>query len=105
MANLLTCKTRKSSLFEQGVLNCKLNAALVGCLLATWLLTTGDPRPDPGGPGRLFKVFFSVGLGKPDVVWLVAAVPWVILLVAFEEVKKYLIRRYPNTWIEEHFLW
>lgn len=42
MANLLTCKTRKASLFEQGLMNCKLNAALVACLAVGGFIATGD---------------------------------------------------------------
>lgn len=47
----------------------------------------------------------ATGMRKPDFLWVLAAVPWLVLLLVFEELKKYLIRRYPGTWIEDHFLW
>jgi len=81
---LLVCKTRKLSLFEQGMRNSAINVSLlVETALACFLLYT---------PG-VQTVFGTYPLRAS--LWL-PSMPFAVLIVAYDELRKWWIRKYPN---------
>ena len=88
-ADLLICKTRKNSLFQQGLKNYMLNFGLFfETALAAFLSYT--PGMDKGL--RMYPLKFS---------WWLPAIPFSILIFVYDEVRKYLLRQNPGGWIEK----
>lgn len=89
-ACLLVCKTRKVSLWTQGMTNWVQDAALLfETCFAVFIVYT---------PGVQF-VIGTLGL-KPE--WLAMFVPWFLLIFIFDEVRKFLLRRYPESYFYRH---
>ena len=87
-ADLIICKTRKNSVFQQGMKNYFLNFGLVfETLLAAFLSYT--PGMDKGL--RMYPLKFN---------WWLPALPFSLLIFCYDEVRKYLLRRNPGGWIE-----
>jgi len=88
-ADLIICKTRKNSVFQQGMKNHFLNFGLFfETLLAAFLSYT--PGMDKGL--RMYPLYFN---------WWVPAIPFSILIFCYDETRKYLLRRQPaGSWIE-----
>ena len=107
-ADLLICKTRKNSLFQQvkshvmyfrttlhwydflfqGLRNHMLNFGLVfETLLAAFLSYT--PGMDKGL--RMYPL---------KINWWIPAIPFSILIFVYDEIRKYLLRRNPGGWLE-----
>jgi sodium/potassium-transporting ATPase subunit alpha len=88
-ADLLICKTRKNSLFQQGLSNHMLNFGLFfETALAVFLSYT--PGMDKGL--RMYPL---------KINWWLPAIPFSILIFIYDEVRKYLLRRNPGGWIEK----
>merc|ERR1712026_652794 len=88
-ADLIICKTRKNSLFQQGMRNNMMNFGLCfETALAAFLSYT--PGMDKGL--RMYPLAFS---------WWLPALPFSILIFCYDECRKYLLRRQPpGSWIE-----
>merc|ERR1712212_526548 len=87
-ADLIICKTRKNSVFQQGMKNWFMNFGLVfETLLAAFLSYT--PGMDKGL--RMYPLYFN---------WWLPAIPFSLLIFLYDESRKLLLRRNPGGWIE-----
>jgi sodium/potassium-transporting ATPase subunit alpha len=88
-ADLIICKTRKLSVFQQGMSNWFMNFGLVfETLLACFLSYT--PGMDKGL--RMYPLYFQ---------WWLPAIPFSILIFCYDESRKFLLRRWPDgSWLE-----
>ena len=88
-ADLIICKTRKNSVFQQGMANWMMNFGLVfETALAAFLSYT--PGMDKG-----LKMY------PLKINWWFPAVPFSLLIFVFDEFRKYLLRQYPGGWVEK----
>ena len=88
-ADLLICKTRKNSLFQQGIRNCQLNVSLIfeTCLAAFLCYCPGIYT--------VFKMRSIMGL------WWLPALPFSLLILCYDEVRKFVMRKLPpGNWVE-----
>merc|ERR1712233_212541 len=87
-ADLIICKTRKNSLFQQGMKNHFMNFGLVfETVLAAVLSYT--PGMDKGL--RMYPL---------KINWWLPAIPFSVLIFCYDETRKFLLRRNPGGWIE-----
>ena len=87
-ADLIICKTRKNSVFQQGMKNHMLNFGLFfETALAAFLSYT--PGMDKGL--RMYPLKWN---------WWLPAIPFSILIFIYDEVRKYLLRQNPGGWLE-----
>merc|ERR1712210_310182 len=88
-ADLIICKTRKNSVFQQGMKNHFMNFGLLfETCLAAFLSYT--PGMDKGL--RMYPL-------KPT--WWLPAIPFSVLIFCYDEIRKTLLRRNgPGSWIE-----
>lgn len=88
IADVLICKTRKLSLFQQGMTNWVLN---IGVLFEIALAIAIVYIP---GLNTIFEM--------APIEWyiILPAVPFAFLIFIYDECRKYLIRRYPGGWVE-----
>ena len=87
-ADLIICKTRKNSVFQQGMKNHFMNFGLVfETLLAAILSYT--PGMDKGL--RMYPL---------KINWWLPAIPFSLLIFCYDETRKFLLRRNPGGWIE-----
>merc|ERR1711892_1250330 len=87
-ADLIICKTRKNSVFTQGMKNHFMNFGLCfETALAAFLSYT--PGMDKGL--RMYPLKFN---------WWLPAIPFSILIFCYDETRKFLLRRSPGGWIE-----
>jgi len=88
-ADLIICKTRKNSVFTQGMKNWFMNFGLVfETVLAAFL--SYCPGMDKGL--RMYPLYFN---------WWLPAIPFSILIFCYDETRKFLLRRNPGGWIEQ----
>jgi len=88
-ADLIICKTRKLSVFQQGMNNWFMNFGLVfETILAAFL--SYCPGMDKGL--RMYPLYFN---------WWLPAIPFSILIFCYDETRKFLLRRNPGGWIEK----
>merc|ERR1719297_703234 len=88
-ADLIICKTRKNSVFQQGMKNWFMNFGLVfETVLAAFLSYT--PGMDKGL--RMYPLKFN---------WWLPAMPFSLLIFIYDECRKFLLRRNPGGWIEQ----
>merc|ERR1711923_257647 len=88
-ADLIICKTRKLSVFQQGMSNWFMNFGLLfETLLAAFMSYT--PGMDKGL--KMYPLKFN---------WWFPAFPFSLLIFVFDEVRKYLLRQNPGGWIEK----
>merc|ERR1712141_202884 len=88
-ADLIICKTRKNSVFQQGMKNMFMNFGLVfETALAAFLSYT--PGMDKGL--RMYPLYFN---------WWLPAIPFSVLIFCYDETRKFLLRRNPGGWIEK----
>ena len=88
-ADLIICKTRKNSVFQQGMTNWVMNFGLVfETLLAAFLSYT--PGMDKG-----LKMY------PLKLNWWFPAIPFSILIFVFDEVRKWILRGNPGGWVEK----
>merc|ERR1712106_920405 len=88
-ADLIICKTRKLSVFHQGMSNWVMNFGLVfETLLAAFMSYT--PGMDKG-----LKMY------PLKINWWFPAIPFSLLIFVFDEIRKYLLRRNPGGWVEK----
>jgi len=88
-ADLIICKTRKNSVFQQGMKNHFMNFGLIfETVLAAFLSYT--PGMDKGL--RMYPLKFN---------WWLPALPFSLLIFIYDECRKFLLRRNPGGWIEK----
>ena len=88
-ADLIICKTRKNSLFQQGMRNGMMNFGLVfETLLAAFL--SYCPGMDKGL--RMYPLAFT---------WWLPALPFSLLIFVYDEIRKYILRQRPGGWVEQ----
>merc|ERR1719430_2334883 len=84
-ADLIICKTRKNSVFQQGMKNWFMNFGLVfETLLAAFLSYT--PGMDKGL--RMYPL---------KINWCLPAIPFSVLIFCYDETRKFLLRRNPGS--------
>merc|ERR1711963_1275999 len=88
-ADLIICKTRKLSVFQQGMKNHFMNFGLVfETVLAAFL--SYCPGMDKGL--RMYPLYFN---------WWLPAIPFSLLIFCYDETRKFFLRRNPGGWIEQ----
>lgn len=88
-ADLLICKTRKLSIFQQGMDNHVLNFSLLfETLLAIFLCYT----PGIDRAVQMYPLKWS---------WWLCAIPFSCIIFCYDELRKWIIRRRPGGWIEQ----
>merc|ERR1712212_570093 len=88
-ADLIICKTRKNSVFQQGMKNHFMNFGLVFETVLACILSY-TPGMDKGL--RMYPLKFN---------WWLPAIPFSILIFCYDETRKFLLRRNPGGWIEQ----
>uniref|UniRef100_A0A1I8A3T2 Sodium/potassium-transporting ATPase subunit alpha n=1 Tax=Steinernema glaseri TaxID=37863 RepID=A0A1I8A3T2_9BILA len=87
-ADLIICKTRRNSIVQQGMSNWTLNFGLVfETVLAAFMAYC--PGLDKGL--RMYGLRFT---------WWFPALPFSLLIFVYDEVRRWLIRRYPRGFVE-----
>merc|ERR1712033_37883 len=88
-ADLIICKTRKNSVFQQGMKNWFMNFGLVfETCLAIFLSYT--PGMDKGL--RMYPLYFN---------WRLPALPFSILIFCYDETRKLILRHNAGGWVEK----
>jgi len=88
-ADLIICKTRKNSVFQQGMTNWIMNFGLCfETILAAFLSYT--PGMDKG-----LKMY------PLKLNWWFPAIPFSILIFVFDELRKWILRNNPGGWVEK----
>jgi len=88
-ADLIICKTRKNSVFQQGMKNHFMNFGLCfETALAAFLSYT--PGMDKGL--RMYPLKWN---------WWLPAMPFSLMIFIYDETRKFLLRRNPGGWIEK----
>ena len=87
-ADLIICKTRKNSVFQQGMKNHFMN---FGIFFETALACILSYTPGMDKGLRMYPLKFN---------WWLPAIPFSILIFCYDETRKFLLRRNPGGWIE-----
>merc|ERR1711910_41033 len=87
-ADLIICKTRKNSVFQQGMKNHFMNFGLCFETLLAAILSY-SPGMDKGL--RMYPL---------KINWWLPAMPFSLLIFCYDETRKFLLRRNPGGWIE-----
>ena len=87
-ADLIICKTRKNSVFQQGMNNWVMN---FGIVFETCLALFLSYTPGMAKGLRMYPLHFS---------WWFPAVPFSLLIFVYDECRKLILRRYPGGWLE-----
>eukprot|EP00118_Oscarella_pearsei_P002645 m.11136 g.11136 ORF g.11136 m.11136 type:complete len:1036 (+) comp23003_c0_seq1:66-3173(+) len=88
-ADLIICKTRRNSLFMQGMKNHHLT---FGILFETALACLLTYTPGLNAGLRLYPLKGN---------WWAPALPFSLIIFIYDEIRKYLIRKYPGGWVEK----
>ncbi|XP_031949006.1 sodium/potassium-transporting ATPase subunit alpha-2 isoform X5 [Ammospiza nelsoni] len=88
-ADLIICKTRRNSVFQQGMKN---KILIFGLLEETALAAFLSYCPGMGVALRMYPL---------KVTWWFCAFPYSLLIFAYDEVRKLILRRYPGGWVEK----
>lgn len=92
LAVLICCKTRKLSVLQQSWRNHVLNIAILLQLTVTLLILYVPP--------------FHIVFGSRSIGWFfVATIPWFLFIIAYDEIRKFLMRRFPGGWVERNTYW
>ncbi|OPJ71442.1 hypothetical protein AV530_002802 [Patagioenas fasciata monilis] len=83
-ADLIICKTRRNSVFQQGMKN---KILIFGLLEETALAAFLSYCPGMGVALRMYPL---------KVTWWFCAFPYSLLIFAYDEVRKLILRRYPG---------
>ncbi|XP_012273632.1 sodium/potassium-transporting ATPase subunit alpha-2-like [Orussus abietinus] len=89
MVDLIICKTRRNSIFQQGMNNWFLNFSIVFEVVLTGILLYV--------PG-MNKVIKTMPL---DAFWYWPCLPYAIFLWVYDEIRRLIIRIYPNGCVEK----
>ncbi|KAK1167893.1 sodium/potassium-transporting ATPase subunit alpha-1-like [Acipenser oxyrinchus oxyrinchus] len=88
-AILIICKTRKNSVFHQGMKN---NVLTLGLFEETALAAFLSYCPGMDVALRMYPL-------KPT--WWVCALPFAVMVFIYDEIRKVIIRRSPGCWVEK----
>lgn len=88
IADIIICKTRRLSIIHQGMTNHMLNFGILFEISITMVI--------------LYVPFFNSFLYTQPVPWVmwIPGIPFAILIILLDELRRYLIRKYPNGWVE-----
>ena len=115
IAPLIVCKTRKTSLFRQGFGNSQLNLALIIELLLALFLTytpsINTTTTTTTNALYIILILFLTLVVRQTLqmyplrpVWWMTSMVFSILLFIYDELRKLLMRKFPNSlggWIEQ----
>jgi len=87
-ADLLICKTRRLSIFQQGMKN---KIMIAGLLEETCLAAFLSYCPGTDAMLRMYPIEWT---------WWFVPMPFSLIIFAYDEIRKTLIRRYPGGWVE-----
>jgi len=87
--DLIICKTRRNSLFQQGMNNWMLN---VGLVFETALAAILSYTPGLDKGLNMYPL-------KP--LWWLPALPFSVAILVYDELRKLLLRKYPGGWVEQ----
>jgi len=87
-ADLLICKTRRLSIFQQGMKN---KIMIAGLLEETCLAAFLSYCPGTDAMLRMYPIEWT---------WWFVPMPFSAIIFAYDEIRKTLIRRYPGGWVE-----
>ena len=88
-ADLIICKTRKLSVFQQGMSNYMLN---FGLFFETALAAILSYTPGMDKGLRMYPL---------KINWWFPALPFSVVIFIYDELRKFLLRRNPGGWIEK----
>ncbi|KAM9111220.1 LOW QUALITY PROTEIN: sodium/potassium-transporting ATPase subunit alpha-4-like [Megaptera novaeangliae] len=87
-ADLIICKTRRNSVFQQGMTN---KILIFGILEETFLAAFLSYTPG-----------MDVALMYPlKITWWLCATPYSVLIFVYDEIRKLINRRHPGGWLEK----
>lgn len=93
IGDLIICKTRTESIFKQGFRNNVLNAAIVFLVCMAVLLTYTPGIQTVWSTKPLYVLYMFIG------------VPYTILIIVYDEIRKALIRASPRGWVYRNTYW
>jgi len=87
--DLIICKTRRNSLIHQGMTNHMLNFGLIfeTCLAAALSYTPGLDK--------------GLNMYPLKFMWWLPALPFSLSILIYDEIRKFIIRKYPGGWVEQ----
>uniref|UniRef100_A0A8C0HUX8 Sodium/potassium-transporting ATPase subunit alpha n=1 Tax=Balaenoptera musculus TaxID=9771 RepID=A0A8C0HUX8_BALMU len=88
-ADLIICKTRRNSVFQQGMTN---KILIFGILEETFLAAFLSYTPGMDVALRMYPL---------KITWWLCATPYSILILVYDEIRKLIIRRHPGGWLEK----
>ncbi|XP_076838201.1 sodium/potassium-transporting ATPase subunit alpha-2 [Brachyhypopomus gauderio] len=88
-ADLIICKTRRNSVFQQGMRN---KILIFGLFAETALAAFLSYCPGMDVALRMFPL---------KLFWWFCAMPYSLLIFVYDEVRKLILRRYPGGWMEK----
>jgi len=88
-ADVLICKTRRLSIFQQGMKN---KILIAGLFEETLLATTLAYMPGTDAMLRMYPLEWS---------WWFIPMPFSLIIFCYDETRKFLIRRSPGGWVEQ----
>ena len=92
-ADLLVCKTRKESLFTQGLRNRVLNIGLLTMIAIVCLISYVPPLRVVWTTRPLYVLYLFVG------------VPYAMFIFVYDEIRKAIIRARPKGWVFRNTYW
>ncbi|XP_012517341.1 PREDICTED: sodium/potassium-transporting ATPase subunit alpha-4 [Propithecus coquereli] len=87
-ADLIICKTRRNSVFQQGMRN---KILIFGILEETLLAAFLSYTPGMDLALRMYPL---------KIMWWLCAVPYSVLIFVYDEIRKLIIRQRPGGWLE-----
>uniref|UniRef100_A0A673T8V2 ATPase Na+/K+ transporting subunit alpha 2 n=2 Tax=Suricata suricatta TaxID=37032 RepID=A0A673T8V2_SURSU len=87
-ADLIICKTRRNSVFQQGMKN---NILIFGIVEETLLAAFLSYAPGMDLALRMYPL---------KVAWWLCATPYSVVIFIYDEVRKLIIRHHPGGWLE-----
>ncbi|XP_034038721.1 sodium/potassium-transporting ATPase subunit alpha-2 [Thalassophryne amazonica] len=88
-ADLIICKTRRNSLFQQGMTNVIL---IFGLFVETTLAAFLSYCPAMDVALRMYPL---------KILWWFCAFPYSFIIFVYDEVRKFILRRNPGGWVEQ----
>uniref|UniRef100_UPI00295314E4 sodium/potassium-transporting ATPase subunit alpha-4 n=1 Tax=Panthera onca TaxID=9690 RepID=UPI00295314E4 len=87
-ADLIICKTRRNSVFQQGMKN---NILIFGLVEETFLAVFLSYTPGMDMALRMYPL---------KTAWWLCATPYSALIFIYDEIRRLIIRRHPGGWLE-----
>ncbi|XP_040308386.1 sodium/potassium-transporting ATPase subunit alpha-4 [Herpailurus yagouaroundi] len=87
-ADLIICKTRRNSIFQQGMKN---NILIFGLMEETFLAVLLSYTPGMDMALRMYPL---------KTAWWLCAIPYSALIFTYDEIRRLIIRRHPGGWLE-----